>query len=192
MHPKDLLMLKPLILFIVTLASLTPTIAQQQTSGGRDWETEILPKLRELLKVPPSAQFKPVSSKSLPNADPLKICVVPIEDQAVRDAVIEWVGKWNKGKGRKYGAIEVVADPAMADVSVFRVTGPSRHSLPNLSGKDQIVAADVALLVRRPPDVEVWEHWVETVLASEYKAPSFDIGQHIEERMKERAKEKGK
>jgi hypothetical protein len=180
------------MLGLLTLAFCISTISRQQGPAKRDWDTDVLPKLRELLKVPPSAQFRPVKSNSLPAADPLKLCVEAIEDPDVRSALVEWVRKWNKENGHNYGSIEVVPDPALADLSVFRVTGPSRISSPKLTGKDQIVEADGAVLVRKPPDVEVWGSWKETITVGEYKLAARLIGEQIEQRMKQRAKEKRK
>lgn len=177
---------------LLALALSTSTVGRQQAPAERDWETEILPKLREMLKVPPTAEFKRVKSKSLPDADPLKLFVGPVEDPEVRSILSEWVGKWNKEKARKYGAIEVVSDPALADVSIHNFTRPSRLLSPKLTGKYQVVAVDGALLVRKPPDVEVWASWTGTMLAGEYKVAAGAITEQIEKRMKERAKEKRK
>jgi hypothetical protein len=73
--------------------------------------------MRRYLKVEPSTTATLIESKTLPDADPLRLKIVG--DNAVsKDEVIKWADNWNKREAKKYGQVTVVSDVDQADVSL--------------------------------------------------------------------------
>lgn len=148
--------------------------------------------LRERLNVPSSTTIRKINSKTLPGSAALRLHVATVEDQNVRNLLVEWVNKWNRQSGNKYGRIEVVADAARADVLLVRVALPVYFPEPHqskLKASEQIVRAGVYLVVRKPSELEIWWRWGELITLGEYRLASRNIVVELERRMKERAKE---
>lgn len=80
---------------------------------GRDQFTMI----REILGLPPSTPVARADPDKLPPANPLKV-YTSFQQPEVEKRFRNWVERWNKEDGKKYGMIEFVDQLAKSDVSV--------------------------------------------------------------------------
>jgi hypothetical protein len=74
-------------------------------------------RLREALMLEPSIPVVLAESSKLPATDPIKIYLA-VEQPHVKDSLIEWVSRWNKEPGVKYGSLELVSDSKQSDISL--------------------------------------------------------------------------
>jgi hypothetical protein len=160
---------------------------------GRD-EFDVM---RRFLKVEPSTPVTLVESKTLPDADPLRLKIVT-DNPVSNDEVIKWAKAWNKREAKKYGAISVVSDIDEADVTLVIHKG-----IEDLAGTVGHMFT-IFLVIEKPAGLEVI--WKDPVYISFYVAPmpfsvSDDgqikglgalIAREIEKRLKFRHKEKQK
>lgn len=80
---------------------------------GRDQFTVI----REILGLPPSTQVARANPDKLPPANPLKV-FTSFQHPETERRFRNWIERWNKEDGKKYGLIELVDESAKSDVSV--------------------------------------------------------------------------
>ncbi len=85
---------------------------------GRDDYT----RLREHLKVQPSIPVDLVEDRQLPTADPLKLYMA-LEPQLLGPMMVSWSHAWNHEQSAKHGRVEIVEEPAQADVSLVVIWG---------------------------------------------------------------------
>jgi hypothetical protein len=104
-----------LALALVSLA-IVSSAAMGQTSEEAN-------RLRQLLNVPSSTIIVSSSSSKLPAGTPLKIYIATGKADAAERRFTQWIDKWNRGEGRRYGTIEVVADLTQADLVIARYEG---------------------------------------------------------------------
>jgi hypothetical protein len=176
---------------------------KRQDSGGQKVKINVIthigffPKdkyvqLRERLNLPASTPITDSQKRALPGGDPLKMYVA-IEDSRVNKFFMEWVAGWNKEEAKKYGAIEVAADPASADVCLLRLRTVREGLLP-------LSQAAMFLAVRKADGIEVlWQREVVTDVDFFYgkgqvdenevaRAGSHSLETEIERRMKQRGR----
>lgn len=109
-------------------------------------------RMRELMKVTPSITATLVESKTLPDADPLKLKIVG-DSPVSNEKVMNWVSDWNKEQAKKYGGITLVSDFDQADVTLVI------HK-----GSESLVATvvpiiSVFLVIEKPAGLEViWKN----------------------------------
>lgn len=135
-------------------------------------------RLREQLKVSPSIPVVLAESKDLPPGNPLNLYLA-IEDEAVSQSIVEWVQKWNRDSGAKYGSIEVVSDLTKADVYLARYRG-SRSLI------EIFRTATIFLVVPKGDGLEVL--WTQVVAIDPDQGFSPAIEKEVEKRMKARLK----
>jgi hypothetical protein len=152
--------------------------------------------MRRYLNVEPSAPVTLVESKTLPDADPLRLKIAG-DNPAVRDEIIKWTGEWNKREAKKYGAVRVVPDSEQADVALVIHKGSDSKAdvnFPTMSG---------FLVVERPTGLEViWKDYkllepeqfvmLNPDYAGQIPGLGVRIAGEIEKRLKFRHKEKQK
>ena len=85
---------------------------------GRDEYT----RLREHLKVQPSIPVDLIDNAKLPTTDPLKIYMA-LEPPLIAPMMASWANTWNHEQSAKYGRVEFVDDPGLADVSLVVIFG---------------------------------------------------------------------
>jgi hypothetical protein len=78
--------------------------------------------LRIKLNIAPSTQVTFIKSGTLPDGNPLRVYLA-IEATDYNDLIVDWVSRWNKGDGEKYGAVEVVPELSQADVALVYSKG---------------------------------------------------------------------
>jgi hypothetical protein len=152
---------------------------------GRDEHTRV----REMLELPPSIPVLIEDSNKLPNKNPLKIHVVS-EMPILPDRLALWAANWNNEEGAKYGRVEIVDDPAQADVSLVVFLGmdenPILLRLP--AGEGQISPGTVYLVSKDDKGLHVlWQRratfWVDVPWAT---APF--LGKELGKKLKARSK----
>lgn len=108
--------------------------------------------MRQYLKVEPSTPVNLVESKTVPDADPLKLKVVG-DNPVVNNEVIKWANDWNKREAKKYGEINVVSDFAQADVTL------AIHKGSEALAATVVPMTSVFLVVEQPTGLEViWKY----------------------------------
>ena len=135
-------------------------------------------RLREQLNVPPSISVTLVESKDLPAGNPLKVYLA-IEDPKVSESFVEWVNKWNKEDGAKYGTLEVISDMTKADIYLARYRGS--HLIVEI-----VPTATIFLVAPKVAGLEVL--WKQAVIINPDQGSSRFIEKEIERRMKARRK----
>ena len=163
---------------------------------GRDEYT----LLREALQVEPAIPVTLVESGKLPATNPLKI-YFSIEQPHVKDSVLEWVSLWNKEQAAKYGALEIVPDPAQSDISLVVFWGQDETVMmiplefPDASGRRrELFHATAHLATKEDSGLKViWQKRLmflspEPTKKSEVDASTAPIVKELEKRMKSRLK----
>lgn len=153
--------------------------------------------MRQYLKVEPSTPATLVESKTLPDADPLRLKIVG-DNPVSSSEIIKWAEEWNKREAKKYGAVSIVSDSEQADVTLVIHKG------------SEALAATIApmismfLVVEKPAGLEViWKHPIMLLLGvspmptsvsneGQVKGLGPQITYEIEKRLKFRYKEKQK
>jgi hypothetical protein len=152
--------------------------------------------MRQYLKVEPSTPVTLVESKTLPDADPLRLKIAG-DNPATNDEISKWAEEWNKREAKKYGAVNVVSDFNQADVTLVIHKGSESKagaSFPTMSG---------FLVVEKPAGLEViWKDYklllpeLFAMANPDYKGRipglGIRIAREIEKRLKFRHKEKQK
>ena len=191
--------LKPGLRLRVFYKSKTIDIAGQRTKVnlinrlqflGRDEHTQV----REMLKLAPSTPVLLEESSKLPQKDPLKLHLV-IEPKKLAEGLAKWVDTWNKEQSAKHGRVEIVDDPAQADVSFVVFWGGEDHpAIPvfqmGFNGGDlnDVTVATVYLARKDDAGLHVFMHrkTILPVKSAELAAESF--GKEFEKRLKARSK----
>jgi hypothetical protein len=142
-------------------------------------------RLRLRLKLDPSTAVILNQAAALPASNPLRLHL-SVEPPALKDALVKWVEKWDKEEADKYGRIELVLDPARADVSLvtFRtvVTLSERALVPEEPTTMKVRSVNVFLVAPRAGGLEVlWRY-----------TPPFLPGSQIERELERRMKARGK
>lgn len=159
--------------------------------------------MRRYLKVAPDTTVTFVESKTLPEADPLRLRIVG--DNPVTSAeILKWAEGWNKREAKKYGAVNLVSDLAQADVTLVIHKGSESIAAtmtPTMSG---------FLVIERPTGLEViwktdklmaWQVFAKLNSNSVYRSVSNEgqvkglsvlITIELEKRLKHRHKGKQK
>lgn len=162
---------------------------KEQDVGGRKAKVNLISRidflgkddfarLREQLNISPSISVTLAESKDFPAGNPLKIYLA-VEDPKVSASLVEWISKWNKDNGIKYGTLEVVSDIAKADVYLARYRGSKLIV-------EIMPTATVFLVVPKNDGLEVI--WRQAVAIDPDKGASPIIEKEIEKRMKARRK----
>jgi hypothetical protein len=162
---------------------------REQDVGGRKAKVNLISRidflgkddfarLREQLNVQPSTSVTLAESKDLPAGNPLKIYMA-VEDPKVSESLIEWIGKWNKDNGAKYGTLEVVSNMAKADVYLARYRGSKLIV-------EIMPTATIFLVVPKNDRLEVI--WRQAVAIDPEQGSSPIIEKEFEKRMKARRK----
>lgn len=73
--------------------------------------------MRQYLKVDPEMPVTFVESKTLPEANPLRLRIVG-DNPITNDEMLKWAEGWNKREAKKYGAVEIVLDGDEFDVTL--------------------------------------------------------------------------
>jgi hypothetical protein len=178
---------------------------QTQESGGRKVKVQSIHRLdflgsdkytllRERLALPPSIPVVLAKSGKLPTTNPLKI-YVSIEQSYIKERFVNWVSQWNKEQSAKYGPLEILADPAQADISLIVFWGSDEtvilFPLTLFDGGRPIHSffpATAYLTTRDDQGLKVL--WEQLLMLSKEKpeAPEGRIEKEIERRLKARAK----
>jgi hypothetical protein len=148
---------------------------------GRDDFT----RLRELLKLPPSIPVSVAESGKLPAKDPLKFYLA-LQPPDLVEGLVQWNDRWNKDQAAKYGRVEIVDDPAQADVSLVAIWG-SDDPLFVISFQG-ISPATVYLASKDNDGLQIL--WQQRRLMSS-EAPQFaasSLAKELEKRLKARSK----
>ena len=106
---------------------------KQQVVGGQKMKVNIINRvyflgideytvLRDVLNLEPSLPVILAEAGKLPATNPLKIHLAIVQPY-VKDSFAKWVDRWNKKEAAKYGAIELVTDPAASDISLVAYWG---------------------------------------------------------------------
>jgi len=135
-------------------------------------------RLREQLNVAPSISVTLAETKDLPADNPLKLYLA-IEDSRVSDSIAEWVKRWNRNAGAKYGSIEVVSDITKADAYLARYRGSNLIV--------EIMSTATVFLVI-PKDDALQVIWKQAVAIDPDQGSSPLIEKELERRMKARKK----
>lgn len=162
---------------------------KEQVIGGRKIKVNLISRidflgkdefalLREQLKIAPSFPVALAESNTLPTGNPLKVYIA-VEDPKITDSLVEWVKKWNKENGVKYGSIDIVSDMSKADVLLASYPG-SNLILQVMPG------ATVFLVVPRSNGLAVI--WRQAIFVDQNHRSSPVIEKEIERRMKTRSK----
>lgn len=152
--------------------------------------------MRQYLKVEPSTPVTLVESKTLPDADPLRLKIAG-DNPVANDEIIKWAEEWNKREAKKYGAVSVVSDFDQADVTLVihkgSETKAAANYLPTVSG---------FLVVEKSAGLEViWKNYNFLLPELSMMNPGDErrilglgaqIAREIEKRLKFRYKEKQK
>lgn len=104
--------------------------------------------MRQFLKVAPNTPVTFVESKTLPEADPLRLKITGDNPEA-NDEILKWTKEWNKREAKKYGRVSIVSDFEQADATLVIHQGsdsPLSFSMPMMSG---------FLVVEKPASLEV-------------------------------------
>jgi hypothetical protein len=153
-------------------------------------------RMRQLMKVAPSVPVILVESKTLPDADPLRLKIAG-DDTVSSEKLMNWVGDWNKEQAKKYGAIRLVSDVEQADVTL--VIHKGSESL----AATVVPIISVFLVIEKPTGLEVvWKNpfflWDSTLITPSvsYQGQRDGISrrsaEEIEKRLKFRHKGKQK
>lgn len=153
-------------------------------------------RMRELMKVAPSIPVILVESKTLPDADPLRLKIVGDNPES-SEKFMNWVGDWNKEQAKKYRGISLVSAFDQADVTLVI------HK-----GSESLVATvvpiiSVFLVIEKPTGLEViWKNsffLTDPTLITpsvshqgQIEGMSLQIAKEIEKRLKFRHKGKQK
>lgn len=109
-------------------------------------------RMRRLMKVAPSIPVIFVESKTLPDADPLRLKIAG-DDAVSSEKLMNWVGNWNKEQAKKYGGISLVSDVEQAEVTLVIHKGSESLAatiVPTIS---------VFLVIEKPTGLEViWKN----------------------------------
>lgn len=104
------------MVYLIALVILVCSHAMAQTTN------EELARLHEHLGMPPSVSLGVAESSALTSKMPMKVYIATGLDIGVRGNFKEWISKWNRKEGKKYGALQVVPDLSTADVILSRYT----------------------------------------------------------------------
>jgi hypothetical protein len=105
-------------LTLILLLALCGSAAAQK---GREEESQYLRNLSYRVGAKSVAEAK---SGTLPAAAPLKVFVLAPSQYDLCYRFEEWVEAWNRTEGEKHGRVEVVREPAQADVILARFLTP--------------------------------------------------------------------
>lgn len=177
---------------------ISKEVSGQKTSTNAISRIELLgpdefARMRELMKVEPSTTVTLVESKTIPDADPLRLKIVGDEPVA-GEKVMNWVGDWNNEQAKKYGGISLVSDFDQADVTL--VIHKGSESL----AATVVPIISVFLVIEKSVGLEVtWKNpfliFTDTTLISpsvshqrQLENMGLQIGKEIEKRLKFRHK----
>lgn len=152
-------------------------------------------KLREALNVGPSAPVVVAESGKFPEASPLKIYVAVVQPY-IKDGFAAWVDRWNKKEAAKYGSIEIIPDPAGADISLVTYWGKDEsYILPPIllydqrgDALDEIYPATAHIVAREAGGLKVL--WQQFLFLPPKKLGNYTgpFEKEVEKRMKARLK----
>jgi hypothetical protein len=154
---------------------------------GRDQYT----RLRSALNLDPQFPVSESESKAVPASSPLKL-YVSIVDPQIKEGFLAWAGKWNKDKGAKYGALEIVPDLSQADVSLVIYYGSNLIVMEDQSeflreqGKPyKPHTATVFLLARKGNGLDVlWREAIEIDSSDSLRESKMLIEDEVAKRIK--------
>jgi hypothetical protein len=153
--------------------------------------------MRQYLKVEPSTPVTLVESKTLPDADPLRLKIVG-DNPVSSSEIIKWAEGWNKREAKKYGAVSIVSESEQADVTL--VIHKGSEALAATIGP----MISIFLVVEKLTGLEViWKHPIMMMLEvtsmptsvsneGQVKGLGAQITYEIEKRLKFRYKGKQK
>ncbi|MGB7921629.1 MAG: hypothetical protein WCF57_00155 [Pyrinomonadaceae bacterium] len=107
-------------MFKLALALVSLAIVGSTAIGQTSDEAN---RIRRLLNVPSDTIIVSSSSSKLPAGTPLKIYMATGEGNGAQRRFAQWIEKWNRGEGQRYGTIEVVSDLAQAHLVIARYEG---------------------------------------------------------------------
>jgi hypothetical protein len=153
--------------------------------------SEQMTRLRQHISLPADVSLQPASLPSLPSERPLRLFLAFGLDLKVRDNFVRWVEEWNRGKGKKFGAIRIVADLADADAAIARWTDRSSvttttrtNPLTGLLQSETEVPATAYVLGRRGQGWEVLTSRTEMAWASPTKKSGKNVWEDFQRLLK--------
>jgi hypothetical protein len=144
-------------------------------------------RLRIRLNLAPSTNITLNEAATLPASRPLKLYLIMEQHPTLKDNLVKWVEKWNKGEGDKYGRIEIVSDPTQANVAlaafktIINLSQPA--SVPNPLPPLPLPSVAVFLITPKAGGLDVL--WRQTII---FPAAQSQIEKEIERRTKARSK----
>lgn len=140
--------MKKLSLFLLTLFIFSVNVFAQNNKE--------LDKLRKETSLPSDEIIRVNKDIKFPANKTLKVLLAINQSGYDARKFEEWIEKWNRKDGKKYGNVELVGEPDEADVIVaqFRTVRPeyvleSRVNVGNVSDDDQILSNDNRTLSNR-------------------------------------------
>jgi len=157
---------------------------------GRDEHTQV----REMLKLAPSTPVLLEESSKLPQKDPLKLHLV-IEPKNLAEGLAKWAEWWNKHESAKHGRVEIVDDPAQADVSFVVFWGGEDHpAIPvfqmgfNGGEMNDVTVATVYLARKDDAGLHVFMQRKTILPVKNAEPAAASFGKEFEKRLKARSK----
>ena len=157
--------------------------------------------LRKHLELPENINLALASSSRISQAGPLKVYLAFGLDIGVRNNFEQWINKWNKGDGKKFGALQVISQMAQADVILARYVVPSDATsttsgaiyansgiMVGRTGLYQTIPVYAYVVARTPTAVEVrWRYTGQTTTEETVKS-----GEKLWEDFRKMLKARGK
>ena len=174
-----------------TIAGTKVNLINRLQFLGRDEHTQV----REMLKIAPATPVLLEESSKLPQKDPLKLHLA-IEPKKLTEGLAKWAEWWNKEESAKHGRVEIVDDPAQADVSFVVFWGGEDYAAPipvfqagfNGGEMNYITIATVYLARKDDAGLHVFMHRKTMLPLKNPEVAAQSFGKEFEKRLKARSR----